>query len=103
MARMVVIYKTPKDPKAFDEHYYGVHIPLAKQLPGLRRYTVSKGAVTTMASAKDTYLVGTLEFESMAAIKEAFMSDLGRACAEDRRILAADEDVEMYLFDSEDV
>ena len=56
-----------------------------------------------MASAKDTYLVGTLEFESMAAIKEAFMSDLGRACADDRRILAANEDVEMYLFDSEDV
>ena len=51
---------------------------------------------------KDTYLVGTLEFESMAAIKEAFMSDLGRACADDRRILAANEDVEMYLFDSGD-
>ena len=56
-----------------------------------------------MASAKDAYLVGTLEFESMAAIKEAFMSDLGRACADDRRILATNEDVEMYLFDSEDV
>jgi uncharacterized protein (TIGR02118 family) len=30
MAQMVVIYRTPKDPQAFDEHYFGVHVPLAK-------------------------------------------------------------------------
>ncbi|PTK04380.1 EthD family reductase, partial [Mammaliicoccus sciuri] len=35
MAHMLVIYRTPKDPKAFDEHYFNVHVPLAKQLPGL--------------------------------------------------------------------
>jgi uncharacterized protein (TIGR02118 family) len=37
MAQMVVIYKTPKDTVAFEKHYSGVHVPLAKQLPGLRR------------------------------------------------------------------
>src|SRR5258706_15087415 len=30
MARMVVIYKAPKDPVAFDKHYVEVHVPLAK-------------------------------------------------------------------------
>ena len=102
MARMVVIYKTPKDVKAFDEHCYGVHTACETAAWASSIY-YQQGPVTTMASAKDAYLVGTLEFESMAAIKEAFMSDLGRACADDRRILAANEDVEMYLFDSEDV
>ena len=34
MARMLVIYKTPQDTAAFDKHYFEVHIPLAKQLPG---------------------------------------------------------------------
>ncbi len=28
-------HKTPKDPAAFDKHYFEVHVPLAKQLPGL--------------------------------------------------------------------
>lgn len=34
MARMIAIYRTPKDPEAFDKHYFEVHIPLAKKLHG---------------------------------------------------------------------
>lgn len=103
MARMLVIYKTPKDPAAFDQHYFGVHVPMAKQLPGLKRYEVSKGPIVAMASATDAYLVGTLHFDSLAAIKEAFATECGRACAADRRILAPDDkDVQMFLFDDQD-
>lgn len=39
--RFVVTYETPSDIDAFERHYNEVHIPLAKQLPGLRRYTRS--------------------------------------------------------------
>ena len=28
MARMVVIYRTPKNVEAFDRHYFGIHVPL---------------------------------------------------------------------------
>src|SRR3954467_4618118 len=41
MARMVVIYKQPENPRAFDQHYFDVHVPLAKTLPGLKRYEAS--------------------------------------------------------------
>ena len=41
MARFVVMYDTPSDVDAFERHYKDVHIPLAKQYPGLRRYTRS--------------------------------------------------------------
>jgi len=41
MARFVVMYDTPSDLDAFERRYNGVHIPLAKQYPGLRRYTRS--------------------------------------------------------------
>ncbi len=34
---MVVVYKTPPDPAAFEKHYFETHIPLAKKLPGLRK------------------------------------------------------------------
>ena len=45
MAQIVVTYKTPTDPKAFDKYYAETHIPLAKKLPGLRKYEVSQGPV----------------------------------------------------------
>jgi len=41
MARFIVMYDTPSDVEAFERHYNDVHIPLAKQYPGLRRYTRS--------------------------------------------------------------
>jgi uncharacterized protein (TIGR02118 family) len=100
MARMLVIYKTPKDVKAFDKHYWEVHIPLAKNLPGLKKYEVSQGPISVVSGDKNTYLVATLYFDSMAAIKEAFASECGQACAKDRRILAPnDEDVQMFLIE----
>ena len=34
MARMVVIYWTPKDVEAFDRHYFEIHVPLAKKDSG---------------------------------------------------------------------
>ncbi len=99
MARMLVIYKTPKDVQAFEKHYWDVHIPLAKNLPGLRKYEVSRGPIVAVAGNKDTYLIATLYFDSMQALKEAFASECGQACAKDRKILAPhDDDVQMYLF-----
>jgi len=41
MAKMTVIYQTPKDISAFEKHYFDVHIPLAKQLPGLIKYEIN--------------------------------------------------------------
>ena len=104
MARMVVIYATPTDPAAFDEHYFTVHVPLAKRLPGLRRYEVARRPITSLAGDPEPYLIGTLHFDDMAALRRAFATDEGRACAADRRILAPrDGDVQMYLFESEPV
>lgn len=104
MARMVAIYKTPKDPEAFDKHYFGVHIPLAKKLPGLIIYDVGKSPIISTTGHLDIYCIGTLHFESMAAIKTAFASPQGQACAADRKVLAPNkDDVQIYLFDTVDV
>jgi uncharacterized protein (TIGR02118 family) len=104
MAQMVVIYKTPADKNAFDRHYFEVHIPLAKKLPGLIKYEVSKSPVIAITGDKETYLVGTLYFENLEAIKAAFASEEGRACAADRKILVPDDkNVQMYLFDTMEV
>jgi uncharacterized protein (TIGR02118 family) len=104
MARMVVIYRTPKDPVAFDKHYTTVHIPLAKRLPGLRRYEVSQRPILTPAGDLEPYLIATLHFDDLTAIRHAFATPDGQACAADRRVLAPnDDDLQMYLFDTSDV
>ncbi|MGH7126231.1 MAG: EthD family reductase [Stellaceae bacterium] len=104
MARMVVIYKMPRDPAAFDRHYFQVHVPLAKQLPGLREYSVSRGPIATPAGGPPFHMVAALRFDSLAAIREAFATPEGQACGADRRILAPDDqDVIMLLFDDREV
>src|SRR5436190_19486973 len=67
MARMVVIYKAPKDPVAFDKHYVEVHVPLAKKLPGLRKYDVSRGSIVAPAGGQGCHLIATLHFDDLPA------------------------------------
>ena len=104
MAKMIVIYATPKDTDAFDRHYFEIHIPLAKTLPGLIKYEVSRGPVKSLSANPSPYLVGTLYFDDMAAINKAFASPEGQACAADRKIFAPNEsDFQMYLFDNREM
>jgi uncharacterized protein (TIGR02118 family) len=104
MARMVVIYKRPKDPAAFERHYHEVHVPLAKQLPGMRKYEVSRGPVTSPSGHDDVHLIGILHFDDMDALRRAFASEQGKACAADRAILAPDPSLyQMYLYEDREV
>ncbi len=104
MARQVVIYRMPADREAFDKHYFEVHVPMAKRLPRLRKYVVSRGPIVAPAGWKDAYLIATLYFDSLEDIRLAFASECGQNCAADRRVLAPNEaNVQMYLFDDTEV
>jgi len=102
MARMLVIYRTPKDVEAFDRHYFEIHVPLAKKIPGLRRYEISRGAVATPAGPSAYHLVAILHFDDLQAIQAAFASPEGLAAAKDVQTFATGG-VEMILFDTEEV
>ena len=101
MARLVVMYKTPNDSAAFDKHYSEKHIPLAKKLPGLRKYQVSQGAVATPAGPSGLYLVAVLTFDSMAAVQNAFGSAEGKATAADVPKFASGG-ADIMFFDTKD-
>lgn len=88
MAELVVMYKTPKDAKAFDKHYFEKHLPLAKKLPGLRKYKVTQGPIATPAGPSGLHLIATLTFDSVAAIQAAFGTPEGRAAAADVQTFA---------------
>jgi uncharacterized protein (TIGR02118 family) len=83
MARLVVMYKTPKDPAAFDRHYFETHIPLAKKIPGLRKYEVNEGPIMSPAGPSGLHLIAVLHFDDMAAIQKAFQSPEGQAAGAD--------------------
>jgi uncharacterized protein (TIGR02118 family) len=99
MARLLVMYREPKDIAAFDKHYAEIHIPLAKKIPGLRKYELSQGPVTPLVGA-GFHLIATLHFDDMAAIQSAFASAEGQAAAADRKVFAPDDaDVIMVIFE----
>jgi uncharacterized protein (TIGR02118 family) len=102
MARLVVMYKTPKDAAAFDKHYFGTHIPIAKKIPGLRKYEISNGPVVTPAGPSGFHLIATLHFDNMAALQNAFASAEGQAAAADVQTFTTDPP-NMLLFDSREV
>jgi uncharacterized protein (TIGR02118 family) len=102
MAELVVIYKTPKDPAAFDKYYDATHIPLAKKMPGLRKYQVSQGPVATPAGPSAFHLIAILTFDSMAAIQKAFGSAEGQAAAGDVANFATGG-ADILLFDTREV
>jgi uncharacterized protein (TIGR02118 family) len=102
MARLVVLYKTPKNAEAFDKHYASTHIPLAKKVPGLKRYDVSQGPVGAPAGPSGIHLVATLYFDSMDALKAGLSSPEGQAAAGDLANFA-DGGADLYMFDTKDV
>lgn len=63
-------------------HYFEVHVPLAKRLPGLRKYTVSRG-VTTLRGSEPCHLVAELDRDDMDSLRSDFDSELGKAAAQD--------------------
>lgn len=101
-ARFLVLWGTPQDPTEFDRHYRDVHIPLAKKLPGLRSYTLSRNA-TPIRGSDPYYLVAELDFDDIASLKKAFQSPEGQATAADVAILAAGASVHSMVYELEDV
>ena len=83
MAQVVVTYKTPKDPAAFDKYYAETHIPLAKKMPGLRKFEISQSPVISPAGPSGIHLMAILTFDNMAAVQAAFASPEGKAAAAD--------------------
>jgi uncharacterized protein (TIGR02118 family) len=86
--RFLVLYRQPSDVEAFERHYLDVHVPLAKKLPGLRRYAVSRDNVRVRGD-ETYYLVAELDWDDRESLQRDFASDLGRATAEDMRNLEA--------------
>lgn len=101
MAKLIAIFKTPKDPAAFARYYAATHAPLAKTIPGLRKYDISKGAVASPTGPTVVHLIATLYFDSLEDLQSALASPEGQATAADLGNFA-DGGVDLYVFETVD-
>lgn len=102
MARLLVMYKTPHDAAAFNKHYFEKHVPIAKTIPGLRKYEVSQGPVVSPMGGSNYHLVAILHFDDVGAIQNAFGSAEGQAAVADVQSFATGG-ADIFLFDSREV
>lgn len=96
MAKVIAMYRMPADTAAFDRYYFERHVPLAKTIPGLRAYEVTRGTIATMGGMAPYYLIATLTFDSLASIQAALVSAEGQATAADLGNFATGG-VELYI------
>lgn len=102
MAKVLALYKRPADPAAFDRYYRDVHVPIAKKVPGLRRYEVSRGEIGMLGGRSPYHLIAVLSFDSAAAVQAALTSPEGQATAADIGNFATGG-VEVYFADMAEI
>jgi uncharacterized protein (TIGR02118 family) len=86
-ARLIVLYRTPDDPAAFDAHYRDVHTPIVQRYPNLRgmRLIRTDGVA---GRPPDFYLMAEMAFDSRADLDAALGSEAGIESGRDLRNFA---------------
>lgn len=101
MAKLLILYNQPDDVAAFDEYYFGTHVPIFAQTPGIRSTTFSKGPINTLAGSGDFHLVAEVIFDSMDDLQAALTSEPAQAAIADLPNFA-DAGVTILTFDIRD-
>ncbi len=83
MIRLLVLYRHPEDPAAFDRYYHEIHIPLARKMKGLKKWTIGKVQGTPDGKASDYYYVADLYADSREELEAILETPEGKAAVED--------------------
>src|SRR6185436_6212984 len=83
MTRLLVLYGQPKDPAAFDKHYREKHMPIAKRMTGLKKWTIGKVQGTPGGEPSPYYYVADLYMESRGDFEQLLASPEGQAAVAD--------------------
>jgi uncharacterized protein (TIGR02118 family) len=82
LAKVLVTYEQPKNQDQFEQHYFGVHIPLAQTLPNLKNASVHR-VLQSQNTDANLYLIAELEFENAAVLSESLASETGQKVQKD--------------------
>ncbi|MQC26578.1 MAG: EthD family reductase [Chloroflexi bacterium] len=71
--KLIALYKQPDDPEAFDTAYFGQHIPLIKEVPGLLDVKAVK-PTRVLVGEDAPYLIAEMSFADKDALKAGLNS-----------------------------
>lgn len=83
MIKLLVLYGHPEDPAAFDKYYHEAHIPIAKRMRGLKKWTIGKVLGTPNGQPSPYYYVAELYMESREEFETLLASPEGQAAVAD--------------------
>jgi uncharacterized protein (TIGR02118 family) len=83
MIRLLVLYGQPKDPEAFDRYYQEIHIPLARRMQGLKKWTIGKVTQAPDGPASPWYYMADLYADSREQLDAILASPEGQASIAD--------------------
>ena len=83
MVKLLVLYGHPQDPAAFDKYYQEAHIPVAKRMKGLKKWTIGKVIGTPDNQPSPFYYVAELYMESREEFDALLASPEGQAAVAD--------------------
>ena len=83
MIRLLVLYGHPKDPAAFDKYYAEAHIPIAKKMKGLKKWTIGKVTGPPTGQPAPYYYVADIYRESREEFETLLASPEGQAAVAD--------------------
>ncbi len=83
MYRLTVLYGHPEDPVAFQQYYREVHIPIAKQMQGLKGWTIGRCEAVVPGEKPPYYMIVGLYAETREAMDAILASPAGQATIAD--------------------
>ncbi|MBM4002979.1 MAG: EthD family reductase [Planctomycetes bacterium] len=83
MVRLLVLYGHPQDPAAFDKYYHEVHIPIARRMKGLKKWTIGKAIDTPTGAPSPYYLVAELYMDTREDFDRLLASPEGQDAVAD--------------------
>ncbi|GMA49381.1 ethyl tert-butyl ether degradation protein EthD [Alicyclobacillus contaminans] len=90
MVKLVVLYRQPEDAGKFNDHYFQVHLPLARQIPGLERLEVTRIRGNAMGGEAEYHLLAEMYFKDEDAYRAAMKSQENKVAAKDVMGFAGD-------------
>lgn len=83
MFRLTVLYGHPTDPEGFQKYYHETHIPLARQMKGLRGWTIGICEPVVSGVQPPYYMVVSLFTDSRVEMEAVLASPEGQATVAD--------------------
>lgn len=83
MIQLTILYGHPQDPAAFDHYYRETHVPLARKIPAVTGFTVTRPTSLAPQEPSPYYLIANLFCEDMGTFQHALQSPEGQAAAAD--------------------